>query len=210
MNLELITKYTLNRIIIIDGEITDELSYNVVCKLIELNNQDASKDIFILINSNGGKTTAAMAIYDVIKWCRCNICTIAVGEICAIAGLLLVAGTKGKRYICIEAVLVPTLYTYAKEEGIDKNITILEEIIIKIIKEYAVQTDHSFEEMRNVLFTEYYLSAEDTVKYGFSDYLIDIPVICNENEFNEEVLSYASIENQYDHLVTYLLKRYIK
>ena len=87
-----------DRIIFISGEIDDASANTVVAELIYLEAKNPDKDICIYINSPGGSVTAGMAIYDTIKYIKCDVSTICVGLAASMGAFLLAAGTKGKRY----------------------------------------------------------------------------------------------------------------
>ena len=86
------------RIIMLSGEITDDLATLIVSQLLYLSSIDSKKDISIYINSPGGSVTAGMAIYDTMKLIDNDIKTICVGLAASMGAFLLAGGTKGKRY----------------------------------------------------------------------------------------------------------------
>ena len=86
------------RIIMLSGEITDDLATLIVSPLLYLSSVDSKKDISIYINSPGGSVTAGMAIYDTMKLIDNDIKTICVGLAASMGAFLLAGGTKGKRY----------------------------------------------------------------------------------------------------------------
>ena len=86
------------RIIMLSGEINDEIATLVVSQLLYLSSIDSKKDISIYINSPGGSVTAGMAIYDTMQLISNDIKTICVGMAASMGAFLLAGGTKGKRY----------------------------------------------------------------------------------------------------------------
>lgn len=87
-----------DRVIFLSGEVTAELANLVVAQLIYLESKDPTKDISLYINSPGGSVTAGLAIYDTMKYIRCDVSTICVGMAASMGAFLLSSGTKGKRY----------------------------------------------------------------------------------------------------------------
>ena len=85
-------------IIMLSGDITDDLATLIVSQLLYLSSVDSKKDISIYINSPGGSVTAGMAIYDTMKLIDNDIKTICVGLAASMGAFLLAGGTKGKRY----------------------------------------------------------------------------------------------------------------
>lgn len=85
-----------DRIIMLSGEINDEVSNNIIAQLLYLDSINHD-DISIYINSPGGSITAGMAIYDTMNFIKSDISCICVGMAASMAAFLLASGTKGKR-----------------------------------------------------------------------------------------------------------------
>ena len=86
------------RIIMLSGEINDDIATLVVSQLLYLSSIDGKKDISIYINSPGGSVTAGMAIYDTMQLIDNDVKTICVGLAASMVAFLLAGGTKGKRF----------------------------------------------------------------------------------------------------------------
>lgn len=87
-----------DRVVFLSGEITDEVANLVVAQLIYLESKDPTKDISLYINSPGGSVSAGLAIYDTMRYIRCDVSTICIGMAASMGALLLSSGAKGKRY----------------------------------------------------------------------------------------------------------------
>ena len=87
-----------DRIIFLNGEVDDNLANIVVAQLIYLEGKNPNKDIFIYINSPGGSVSAGLAIYDTMRYIKCDVSTICVGRAASMGAFLLAGGTKGKRF----------------------------------------------------------------------------------------------------------------
>lgn len=87
-----------DRIIFLCDEVNDTTASLVVAQMLFLEAQDPDKDIFFYINSPGGSVTAGMAIYDTMKFIKCDVSTICIGMAASMGAFLLSSGTKGKRY----------------------------------------------------------------------------------------------------------------
>ncbi len=87
-----------DRIIFLNGEIDDAVANTVIAQLIYLEGKNPDKDIFIYINSPGGSVSAGLAIYDTMKYIKCDVSTICVGLAASMGAFLLAGGTKGKRF----------------------------------------------------------------------------------------------------------------
>ncbi len=86
-----------DRIILLHDEVNSATASVVVAELLYLEGQDPDKDIFLYINSPGGSVTDGMAIYDTMKYIKCDVSTICMGMAASMGAFLLSAGTKGKR-----------------------------------------------------------------------------------------------------------------
>lgn len=87
-----------DRVVFLSGQVTNELANLVVAQLIYLESKDPTKDISLYINSPGGEVTAGMAIYDTMRYIRCDVSTICIGMAASMGAFLLASGTKGKRF----------------------------------------------------------------------------------------------------------------
>ena len=86
-----------DRIIFLSEEVNDTTASLIVAQMLYLEAQDPDKDIQFYINSPGGSVTAGMAIYDTMRYIKCDVATICVGMAASMGAFLLSAGTKGKR-----------------------------------------------------------------------------------------------------------------
>lgn len=86
------------RIIFLGEEVTDASASVIVAQLLFLESEDPNKDISLYINSPGGSVTAGMAIYDTMKYIKCDVSTICIGMAASMGAFLLAGGTKGKRF----------------------------------------------------------------------------------------------------------------
>src|SRR3954447_522928 len=87
-----------NRIVFLDGVITDGAANLIVMKLLFLQSENRHQDIHLYVNSPGGSVTATMAIYDTMQFMECNVATYCVGLAASGGAIVLAGGTKGKRY----------------------------------------------------------------------------------------------------------------
>src|SRR6516225_12282541 len=86
-----------DRIIFLQGTVTDESANLVVAQMLFLAFDDPKNDINLYINSPGGSVTAGMGIYDTMQFVPCDVATYCIGIAASMAATLLAAGAKGKR-----------------------------------------------------------------------------------------------------------------
>jgi ATP-dependent Clp protease protease subunit len=85
------------RIIFLGEEVNETTASLTVAQLLFLEAEDPDKDIQLYINSPGGSVTAGMAIYDTMRYIKCDVSTICIGMAASMGAFLLAGGTKGKR-----------------------------------------------------------------------------------------------------------------
>ena len=88
------------RIIFLGGPINDITANLVIAQLLFLESENPEKDIQIYINSPGGSVSAGMAIYDTMRYVKCDVSTICVGIAASMGAFLMAAGERGKRLVC--------------------------------------------------------------------------------------------------------------
>lgn len=97
-SMDIYSRLLKDRIIFIGSDISDHVANVVVAQLLFLKMEDPKKDVHIYINSVGGYITAGLAIYDTLQWMSCNVNTYCVGQAYSMGALLLMSGTKGRRF----------------------------------------------------------------------------------------------------------------
>lgn len=165
-----------DRIIFIGEEIDDYLASLVVAQLLFLEAEDPDKDISIYINSPGGSVTAGLAIYDTMKYIKCDVSTIGVGLAASMGALLLSSGTKGKRYALPNTeVMIHQPLGGASGQAEDVRIQAdwlmnTREKLNKIISE---NTGQKLSVVAKDTDRDNFMSAADAMKYGLIDKVIE-------------------------------------
>ncbi|WP_078412726.1 ATP-dependent Clp endopeptidase proteolytic subunit ClpP [Priestia abyssalis] len=165
-----------DRIIIIGDEINDQLANSVIAQLLFLEADNPEKDISLYINSPGGSTTAGFAIFDTMKHIKPEISTICMGVAASFGAMLLLAGTKGKRFalpnseIMIHQPLGGARGQATEIEISARRILKLRRHINEIIAEH---TGQPVEKVAKDTDRDYFMSAEEAVEYGIIDKVIN-------------------------------------
>ena len=94
---DIFSRLLSDRVIFLGEEVSDTSASLIVAQLLFLEAQDPDKDIHIYINSPGGSVTAGLAIYDTMKYIKCDVATICIGMAASFGAFLLAGGTHGKR-----------------------------------------------------------------------------------------------------------------
>lgn len=161
-----------DRVVFLSGQITNELANLVVAQLIYLESKDPTKDISLYINSPGGEVTAGLAIYDTMKYIRCDVSTICIGMAASMGAFLLSSGAKGKRFalpnseIMIHQVL-------GGSQGQASDVEIQTKQLLKIKRKLnellAENVGKKVEDVERDTDRDNYLTAEEAKKYGIVD-----------------------------------------
>src|SRR5581483_3480136 len=143
-----------------------------VAQLLFLQSEDATKDIWLYINSPGGVIYAGLAIYDTMQWLKPDVATVCVGMAMSMGAVLLAAGEKGKRY-CLpnSTVLIHQPLGGAEGQAADIEITAREILRLRgsIYEIIAHHTGQTMERIMQDSDRNYYLTAQQAVEYGLVD-----------------------------------------
>ena len=96
-NYDIYSRLLKDRIIFLGEEVTDVSANLIAAQLLFLESEDPGKDIHLYINSPGGSVSAGFAIYDTMKYIKCDVSTICIGMAASFGAFLLAGGTHGKR-----------------------------------------------------------------------------------------------------------------
>jgi ATP-dependent Clp protease protease subunit len=173
---DIFSRLLKDRIIFIGSDITDTSSNLIIAQLLFLQNEDASADVNMYINSPGGHVTAGLAIYDTMQFVRCDIATYCIGQAASMGAVLLTAGAKGKRFVLPNSrVLIHQPLGGARGSATD--ISIQAEEIIRIRKRLneilAKHTGKSFEQIQKDTDRDRFMTAEEAVSYGMADKVLE-------------------------------------
>lgn len=161
-----------DRIIMVSGEVEDNMANAIIAQLLFLDAQEPDKDIYMYINSPGGSVTAGLAIYDTMQLISADVQTIAMGLAASMGSFLLTAGTKGKRFALPNAeILIHQPLGGAQGQATD--IDIAARHILKtrdrLNRILAEQTGQPLEVIEKDTDRDNYLSAEQAKEYGLID-----------------------------------------
>ncbi|MBR6566031.1 MAG: ATP-dependent Clp protease proteolytic subunit [Spirochaetaceae bacterium] len=164
-----------DRIIFIDGEISDMSADLVVAQILFLDSQNSEKDISLYINSPGGAVTAGLAIYDTIQSIKCDTQTICLGQAASMAAILLASGTPGKRF-ALPSSRVMIHQPWGGVQGQSSDISIQAREIIRLkrltIDYFASHTGKTVDVVEADMERDYYMSAQDALDYGIVDQIL--------------------------------------
>ena len=171
---DLYSRILEDRIILLSGEIDDNLSNIVVAELLYLDSINHN-DINLYINSNGGSITSGMAIYDTMNFIKSDVSTICVGMAASMAAFLLSSGKKGKRY-SLKNAEVMIHQPLGGAQGQATEIKIAAERILRIKdkmnKILARNTNKDVKEIEKDTERDYFMTSDEALSYGIIDKIL--------------------------------------
>lgn len=173
-----------DRIIFLDQEVNDASASVIVAQLLFLESEDPSKDINLYINSPGGSVFAGFAIYDTMRYIKCDVSTICIGMAASMGAFLLAGGTKGKR-LALPNSEIMIHQPSGGARGQETEIRIVAENILKtrnkLNRILAENTGRSIEEIDRDTERDNYMDAQEALEYGLIDRVVE-----NREKINEE------------------------
>ena len=163
-----------DRVIVVFGEITDELSASIISQMLFLASK-GDEDIYLYINSPGGSVSSGLAIYDVMNYIKPDVNTIGIGLCASMGAFLLSSGTKGKRYALPNTkIMIHQPLGGAKGQATD--IMIVAEEIIRIKSQLnsilAKNTNQSIEKITSDTERDFYMTSMESINYGLIDQIL--------------------------------------
>ena len=163
------------RIVFLGTPIDDNVGNLIMAQLLHLESEDPDKDINLYVNSPGGDITSLFAIYDTMQYIKPDVSTICMGQAASAAAVLVLAGTKGKRYALPHSrILLHQPHGGAQGQAVDieiqaKEIIRYRQLLDQLIAEHTGQT---LEKVSKDTDRDYILTAEEAVEYGVVDEVI--------------------------------------
>jgi len=164
-----------DRIILLGTPVDDGIANLIVAELLFLQAEDPKKDIDLYINSPGGVITAGLAIYDTMQMLSCDVRTYCIGQCASMAAVLLCAGAKGKRFALPNSRIL-IHQPSGGSEGTAADIKIQAEEILRMrtrLNEIiSFHTGQAIKKIAADTERDYFMSAEEGVKYGLVDQVL--------------------------------------
>ena len=165
-----------DRIIMLSGEIQDQMASAIVAQLLFLEAEDPDKDIYLYINSPGGVVTSGFSIYDTMNYIKPDVCTICIGQAASMGAFLLSCGTKGKRYALPNSrIMIHQPLGGAQGQATDMEITVKEILRIKenLNKILAQNTGQKLAKIEKDTDRDFFMSAKEAAEYGIIDKVLE-------------------------------------
>jgi len=161
-----------DRIIMLSGEVNDQVASTIVAQLLFLEAQDPDKDIYFYINSPGGVITSGLSMFDTMNYIKPDIVTICMGQAASMGAFLLACGTPGKRYALPNArIMIHQPSGGAQGQSTDiqiqaQEIQRLKDTLNEILAE---KTGKKAKQIEKDTERDNFMSSKEAVEYGLID-----------------------------------------
>ena len=176
--MDIYSRLLADRIIFLGTPVNDQIANIVMAQLLHLESEDPEQDVNVYINSPGGSVTAGLAIYDTIRFIRCDVATTALGMAASMGAFLLAAGTKGKRNALPNTRILlhqPSGGLAGQVSDVEIHARELMRTKQKMNELLAEMTGQPLEKIERDTDRDYMLGAEDAVEYGLIDRVVSRP-----------------------------------
>ncbi|MCL2439730.1 MAG: ATP-dependent Clp endopeptidase proteolytic subunit ClpP [Alphaproteobacteria bacterium] len=172
---DIFSRLLKERIVFINGEITDTTAALITSQLIFLESENPDKDIHLYINSPGGVITSGMAIYDTMNYIKPDVSTLCFGQACSMGSFLLSGGAKGKRFALANSrIMIHQPMGGARGQATDMEIHVKEIIKMKesLTRLYSEHTGKDYDTVFKALERDNFMSATEAKAFGLIDKVI--------------------------------------
>lgn len=176
---DIFSRLLSDRIVFLGEEVSDDSARVIIAQILFLESRDCRRDIQFYINSPGGSISAGLAIYDTMRYIKCDVSTICLGMAASFGAFLLAGGTRGKR------MALPNASIMIHQPAIHGNGVTGQAADIQIVSDHiqdskkrlnrilAENTGKTVEEIRAATERDHYLSAGEAVEFGLIDRVIE-------------------------------------
>jgi len=174
--MDIYSRLLKDRIIMLGGQINDEMANSVVAQLLFLQFENEKVDVHLYINSSGGSITAGMAIYDTMQYVNCDVATYCIGQAASMGAILLTAGAAGKRNalpnsrILIHQPLAGMEGSASDLEIHAKEVIRVRQRMNEILLKHTGQTLSKIEQDTD---RDKFMIAEEAKEYGLIDHVLE-------------------------------------
>ena len=166
-----------DRIVFVGGVLDDATANLIIAQMLFLSNEDNKNDIHFYINSPGGSITAGLAVYDTMRFLRCDVATYCVGQAASMGAVLLTAGKSGKRFLLANSRILlhqPLIAGILTGPATDLDIEAQEILRLRtrLYDIFAKHTGQSVEKIEKDCDRNLWLNAEEAIEYGLVDRIL--------------------------------------
>ncbi|HTM46281.1 MAG TPA: ATP-dependent Clp endopeptidase proteolytic subunit ClpP [Polyangiaceae bacterium] len=173
---DIFSRLLKDRIVFLGSQVDDDVANIIIAQFLFLESEDPDKDIQLYVNSPGGVVTAGLAIFDTMRYVRCPVSTLCIGQAASMGALLLGAGEKGRRYALPHSrIMIHQPLGGARGQATDieiqaREIRHMKDVITEILVE---STGKKKEEIAKDIERDFYMGAAQAKEYGLIDEIFE-------------------------------------
>ena len=164
------------RIIFLTGPIDDNIASLICAQILFLESENPKKEISFYINSPGGIVWSGLAIYDTMQYVSSKIMTICIGQAASAGSLLLTAGEKDMRFSLPNSRIMvhqPSGGYQGQVTDIEIQTNEIKKTKVKLNEIYSKHTGKNIKEISTIMERDKYFSADEAIKFGLIDKIIE-------------------------------------
>jgi ATP-dependent Clp protease protease subunit len=164
-----------DRVIMLDTDVNETSASLIVAQLLFLESEDPDSDVHFYINSPGGSVIAGLSILDTMRFIKCDVSTIVMGQAASMGSLLASSGAKGKRLMLPSARhMIHQVSSGTRGTAIDMKIALEETLKLNeyLTRIYVENTGKTYEQLEQDMSRDKFMSAQESVEYGLVDRVI--------------------------------------
>lgn len=174
---DIFSRLLKDRIVFLGGPVDDDSANLIIAQMLFLSNEDSKTDIHFYINSPGGSVSSGLAIYDTMRYLRCDVATYCVGQAASMGAVLFAGGAAGKRFLLQNSRVLlhqPLISGVMTGPATDLDIEAKEMLRIRtLIYEILVQhTGQPIEKIEKDCDRNLWLSSQESISYGLADKIL--------------------------------------
>lgn len=185
---DIFSRLLKDRIVFVGGPIDDDSANLIIAQMLFLSNEDSKTDIHFYINSPGGSVSAGLAIYDTMRYLRCEVATYCVGQAASMGAVLFAGGAAGKRFLLPNSRVLlhqPLISGVMTGPATDLDIEAKEMLRIRTLlyEILAQHTGQTVEKIEKDCDRNLWLSSQESISYGLADKILQkAPEIVRRDE----------------------------
>jgi ATP-dependent Clp protease protease subunit len=173
--MDIYSRLLKDRVVMLDTDVNETSASLIVAQLLFLESEDSDSDINFYINSPGGSVIAGLSILDTMRFIKCDVSTIVMGQAASMGSLLASSGTPGKRLMLPSARhMIHQVSSGTRGTAIDMKIALEETLKLNeyLTRIYVENTGKTYEQLEQDMSRDKFMSAQESVEYGLADRII--------------------------------------
>ena len=173
---DIFSRLLKERIVFVSGVVFDQMATLVTAQLLFLESENPKKEISMYINSPGGSVTSGLSIYDTMRYIKCKVSTLVVGQAASMGSLLLAAGEKGMRFALPNSRIMvhqPSGGIQGQATDISIHAQELLDTKARLNKIYSDHTGQPIKRVQSALERDRFMTPDEAKEWGLIDLIVE-------------------------------------